>query len=261
MVTIPLCVSYAKKDEARCAGARWDWEQQVWTCEPRLLATDAYARLLPFVPRMYQPDLAPPFIHPWMVPQTLWGKNLRNLLSKEDWDIVRRHAYAEAGNRCRVCGGRGPKWPVEADEAWDYDDATLTHTLKGVIALCPDCHGVQHWGKTMVDGREEEAFAKMMAVNRWSRATAEKVVVLAFEQWEQRSTHTWRSDYSWVTRTHGIQLDPNGASRAEAANRDLIAKAYETDEATQFDSVRRESPPPQSKRKRTFLDFLKALFR
>lgn len=46
-------------------------------------------------------------------------------------DRLRRQAYEQAGKRCRVCGGRGPQWPVEAGEAWDYEDATHTQTLKG----------------------------------------------------------------------------------------------------------------------------------
>jgi len=119
MSAIPLCVPFERKDEARRAGAWWQQDQRVWVCDPRRLATDAYVALRPFVPRMYRPEIAPPYIRPWMVPQTLWGKNLRALLPKEQWDIVRRHAYAATGNRCRVCGGRGPQWPVEADEAWE----------------------------------------------------------------------------------------------------------------------------------------------
>lgn len=274
MAVIPLCVPFERKDEARRAGARWDQTQRVWACDTALLTTNAYAQLRPFVPRMHRPDLKPPYLRPWMVPAPLWGRNLRSMLPQEHWDIVRRHAYEAAGKRCRICGGRGPEWPVEADEAWEYDDEKLTHTLKGVIALCPDCHHVRHWGKTAADGGEEEAFAKLMAVNRWSRATAEEAVAFAYEQWERRSDRTWTSDFSWVTRTHGIALDPNGARRADAANRSLLDKAArQADEAAkrhygefyipELDSVRPtrthgSSRPP---RKRTLFGYVKALFR
>jgi hypothetical protein len=274
MHAIPLCVPFARKDEARRAGARWNKEGRVWTCDPALLATSSYARLRPFVPRMYRPDVVPPFIRPWMVPQTLWGKNLRALLPKEQWDVVRRHAYEAAGNRCRVCGGRGPQWPVEADEAWDYDDETRTQTLKGVIALCPDCHHIRHWGKTSVDGNEEEALQRLMMINGWSREVAEQAVEVAFEQWDRRSRHDWQSDYSWVTRVHGFQIDEGGMLRAEAANRDLVAEAISrvdalewlTTPSTSIDemlvgSPRTERPiqAPQPTSRRTLLGFLRSL--
>ena len=225
MAAIPLCVPFARKDEARRAGARWDREQRVWTCEPRLLQTEAYVGLRSFVPRMYRPEIQPPYIRPWMVPQTLWGKNLRALLSKDEWDVVRKCAYDAAGNRCRVCGGRGPQWPVEANEAWDYDDETRVQTLKGVIALCPNCHHVRHWGKMTVDGREEEVVAWVMHINGWTRAMAEEAAAFAFDQWERRSRHEWTSDYSWVTRVHGFRPDEQGKQRAEEANRELVEKA------------------------------------
>lgn len=233
MTAIPLCVPFARKDEARHAGARWDREQRVWTCEVGLLRSDAYAGLRPFVPRMYRPELEPPYIRPWMVPQTSWGKNLRALLSKDEWDVVRKHAYETAGHRCRVCGGRGPQWPVEADEAWDYDDQTRTQTLKGVIALCPNCHHVRHWGKMTADDREEEVIAWVMRINRWTRTMAEDAAAFAFDQWDRRSRHEWNSDYSWVTRVHGFRPDEQGERRAEAANRELVEKATARADATE----------------------------
>jgi hypothetical protein len=218
MPSIPLCVPFARKSEASKAGARWNKTSQVWTCSSKHLSTSAFLQLRPFVPRMYRPDRRPPYIRPWLVPQTLWGKNLRAVLQKEQWDVVRVHAYRASGHRCLVCGGRGPKWPVEADEAWEYADGNLVQTLKGVIALCPDCHCIRHWGKTTSDGREEEAIARLMTVNRWSRAEVEAEVASAFAKWEERSRHEWTSDYSWVTRVHGFVPSAEGEQRAIDAN-------------------------------------------
>lgn len=173
MKRIALCVPFARKDEARRAGARWDTAERVWTCDLAQLKTEAYERLRPFVPRMYRPELDPPFIRPWMVPQTAWGRNLRAVLVKEDWDVVRKAAYQASGYRCRVCGGKGEEWPVEADEGWHYDDALRLQTLKGVIALCPDCHKVRHWGKTLIDGHEAAALVSEAAQRVSAPVTAE----------------------------------------------------------------------------------------
>lgn len=225
MTGIALCVPFARKEEARKAGARWDNAQRVWICEPGLLNSDAYARLRPFVPRMHRPELAPPFIRPWMVPQTAWGKNLRAVLAKEDWDVVRKAAYQASGHRCRVCGGRGPEWPVEADEGWDYDDERRIQTLKGVIALCPDCHKIRHWGKARIDGLEEAALDHLMLINCWTRKEADKAVEHAFAQWQRRSRHEWASDYGWVTRVHGFRIEAEGLACAATVNRELVREA------------------------------------
>lgn len=271
--SIPLCVPFSRKDEVKRAGARWRQEHRVWVCDRALLSSDVYSQLRPFVPRRYRPELKPPYIRPWMVPQTLWGKNLRSLLPKESWDVVRRHAYEQAGHRCRVCGGRGPQWPVEADEAWAYDDATLTQTLKGVIALCPDCHSVRHWGKSMVDGREEETLAHLMTINGWTRAQAEHAAEIAMTQWHERSRHEWKSDYSWVTRTHGFVIDEAGMARAEVANHELVAVARQQAQASARSIVDPmlkprvcpaspvPAPSPEYRPKRSLISMLKSLLR
>ena len=230
MASIPLCVPFSCKDEARRAGAWWDGRQRIWRCSPELLATDAYLRLEPFIPRMHRPDLEPPYIAPRMVPQMAWGRNLRAVLHPEQWDVVRGAAYAATDKRCRVCAGRDAGGRIEADEDWEYDDEALTFTLKDVVALCPACHHVVHWGKSMGDGREHETYAQLMYVNRWSRPVAERVVAAAYAEWRRRALLPWTGDYSWVTRTHGFEISRAGLERAEAMNRAIVAKAIRQDE-------------------------------
>lgn len=64
-----------------------------------------------------------------------------------------------------------------------------TQTLKRVIALCPDCHHIRHWGKSIVDGREEDTLRHLMAINGWTLAQAEHATDEAMTQWEERSRH------------------------------------------------------------------------
>lgn len=161
-----------------------------------------------------------------------------------------------------------PAWPVEADEAWEYDDATHTQTLKGVIALCPSCHQIRHWGKSLVDGREEETLRHLMAINGWTLAQAEHASEEAMTQWEERSRHEWKSDYSWVTRTHGFVPDEAGAARAETANRELVSVARQrVEEAEQsfvdamLESHPRPTPQPERNPNRSIIGMLKSLFR
>ena len=222
---LSLCVPFSAKAQARVAGATWNAAEKVWQCDQGLLAGDGYAALRPFLSRMYRREVRRPFIRPFMVPQRSWGKNLRSVLDVEDWKRVRRYAYDAAGSRCIVCGGRGPEWPVEADEAWDYDDDRSVQTLKGVIALCPPCHLVRHWGHTTVSGRAEIAIAQMVRVNGWTRPQAEAAGDAGLRLWEARSRRRWHMDYSWVTRVHGIVVDEAGLARAEDANQTFVEEA------------------------------------
>ena len=92
-----------------------------------------------------------------LVPSTCWFSNVRDHVSKTDWDTLRKATYQKAGHVCEICGGRGPKWPVECHEIWHYDDESLTQTLKGLIALCPSCHETKHIGLAGLRGRVEIA--------------------------------------------------------------------------------------------------------
>lgn len=218
---IPLCVPFEQRAIAAQHGALFDRDQKCW-----LIGRDKITGLEAFLPYRYRKDRSAPYIRPWMVPQSLWGHNLRALLAKEDWDRIRKETYARAGSRCRVCGGRGPKWPVEADEGWDYDDTRRIQTLKGVIALCPDCHAVRHWGKTLTEGRSEQALDWMVEINGWTRAQAGQCADDAMALWHRRSEHTdWQCDIAWAVRTYDVKPLTAGEAEVRRINRQFMAQA------------------------------------
>jgi len=68
-----------------------------------------------------------------LVPKGQWGSNLRSELSTKDWDTLRRESYHLASYKCEVCGGVGPRHPVECHEIWHYDDAYHVQRLDGLI--------------------------------------------------------------------------------------------------------------------------------
>ena len=137
-----------------------------------------------------------------LVPSGQWYVNLRSILSKSDWDYVRRRAYKKAGYRCEICGGKGPRHPVECHEIWRYEEHPSgrkgVQILDGVVALCPSCHQVKHLGLAHVRGKREAALRHLCKINGWSRQDALYYVEAVFEQWHQRSTRTWTQDLSWV---------------------------------------------------------------
>lgn len=135
-----------------------------------------------------------------VVPKSLWAVNLRDKLGPTGWDKIRKACYAKAGYVCEICGGVGPKHPVECHEIWAYDDMKHVQKLAGLIALCPACHEVKHYGRACAVGRAEEAQHHFLEINgctpQQMRAYIEEVKAL----WEKRSECEWTQDLSWLER-------------------------------------------------------------
>lgn len=140
-----------------------------------------------------------------LVPQTCWFSNVRSNVSAAQWDLIRKQVASKAYSICEICGGVGPKHPVESHEIWSYDDELLIQKLEGMIALCPACHGVKHFGFSRVRGNEEVALLHFMKINKLSRNKAEKLVDKSFKIWEQRSKKKWGLDISYL-KTYGIDV-------------------------------------------------------
>lgn len=141
-----------------------------------------------------------------LVPSTCWLSNVRAVVSKKRWDVLRNQVYSKAYNLCQICGGIGPKHPVECHEIWHYDDKKLIQKLTGMIALCPDCHMVKHIGLARVQNKGELAVKHLMKVNNLSRTKAEQYVTDSFKVWSGRSTKRWKLDISHLN-SYGVDVD------------------------------------------------------
>lgn len=141
-----------------------------------------------------------------LVPKTCWFSNVRSAVTKQQWDYIRSLVSDKAWNICEICGGVGPKHPVECHEIWHYDDKNQIQKLTGMIALCPDCHGVKHFGFSQIQGKGERAIKHFMKVNKFSKVKAEAFIFEAFKTWEQRSQKEWTLDISHL-KEYGIDVD------------------------------------------------------
>lgn len=135
-----------------------------------------------------------------LVPSTAWGANLRSVLHPKHWDILRKAAYRKARYRCEICGGKGPKHPVECHEIWNYDDEKKIQSLLGLISLCPPCHRVKHLGHAHLIGKGDEAKEHLQKINGWSQSEASLYIGDVFQLWEERSRSEWQLDLSWLER-------------------------------------------------------------
>ena len=141
-----------------------------------------------------------------LVPQTCWFSNLRSELPRDDWDKLRRATYREANYRCEICGGKGSQHPVECHEKWSYDLETKTQKLEGLIALCPACHEVKHFGLAQVRNRDQAAIAHYQKVNDVTRVQAVQEIKAEFRIWGQRSALEWDLDLTWLA-DKGIEVE------------------------------------------------------
>lgn len=131
-----------------------------------------------------------------LIPQTTFFKNLRSLLTPEEWDKIRKGCYKKANYKCEICEGKGPKHPVECHETWEYDEENGIQKLVGLIALCPDCHEVKHIGYATIRGRQAQAVAHFCKINECTQEDAEDYMESVMETWSNRSEMEWQLDVS-----------------------------------------------------------------
>ncbi len=142
--------------------------------------------------------MTPPKLTLELIPSSSWFDNLRSQLPKETWDTLRRASYRAARYRCQICGGKGPDHPVECHERWNFDHLNHVQKLEGLIALCPACHAVKHFGLACLRGEQDAAEKHLMKVNHWTRAQMLEHVAQSFATWEEYSTLEWSLDLSWL---------------------------------------------------------------
>jgi len=141
-----------------------------------------------------------------LIPKSTWAKNIRSLMPKDVWDVLRKAAYKKAHYKCEICSGRGSQWPVECHERWEFDRSSRIQKLGGLIALCPDCHAVKHWGYSQMKGKEAECRDHLAFVNNWTKDQIDAHVDEVFVQWKALSRIQWDIDLTAMTR-YGIGLD------------------------------------------------------
>lgn len=138
-----------------------------------------------------------------LVPSTSWGNNLRSAMTPKQWRALSGMIADRAYNVCEICGGVGPKHPVECHEIWEYNDKKGIRKLAGLHALCPDCHMVKHIGYARVTGKYDQALKHFMKVNGLRKNEAEEQVKAAFQRWRDRSKMEWTLDLS-ILKRYGI---------------------------------------------------------
>lgn len=140
----------------------------------------------------------PPRLSVELVPKTCWWSNVRNNVSKAEWEKCKAFVRNRSKNKCEICGGQGKNWPIECHEIWHYDDHTHVQMLIDLIALCPSCHQVKHFGRSEAVGKGEATFKHLAEVNGWDRATTAQYLADVNVTWATRSQHDWRLNVDFL---------------------------------------------------------------
>jgi len=148
-----------------------------------------------------------------LVPASMWGKNVRAVISRENWDALRWGFYAtttkpeylkirfddrilKSSVECRICGSESDN--LELHEQWNYNDKHLVQRLIGFIPICSDCHLSMHHGRARQLGLDNKARQHLLRVNQWTERQARRHINDAFEKWMQRSKHQYTLDLDWL---------------------------------------------------------------
>lgn len=134
-----------------------------------------------------------------LVPDGCWYSNLRIVLSKKQWDFLRKDAKERAQGKCMICGRKTPR--LEAHERWSYDEENGIQKLEDIIAVCHDCHSVIHIGRTQLKGNVIRAENHYMKVNGCSYVEMRKELGIANEVQKRRNlVSEWKLDLSYLKR-------------------------------------------------------------
>lgn len=134
-----------------------------------------------------------------LVPDGCWYSNLRTMLSKKEWDMIKKYAKERSGGKCSICG-RQTQY-LDAHERWSYDEENKVQKLEDVVCVCKTCHSVIHIGRTSLMGNIEKAEDHYMKVNGVSYAQMKADLRLATEEHQRRNRiDEWALDLTWLKR-------------------------------------------------------------
>ena len=134
-----------------------------------------------------------------LIPDGCWYYNLRSVLTKEQWDFIKKDAKERSGGKCAACGRKTAS--LDAHEQWEYDEKNGVQKLKNVIAVCKDCHAAIHINRTWLKGDPERAENHYMKVNGCSYTEMRADMGKANETQKRLNlVSEWKLDLSWLKR-------------------------------------------------------------
>lgn len=154
------------------------------------------------------PRIGPGRLYPDLLPENVWGSNLRGILTRTEWDRLRILVCERAENVCEVCGRAGydpesgRRRRPDCHELWSFElhGDQFVQRLAGLIALDPDCHRVQHIGLAGIKGEMHLVRRRLAEVNGWEAEVSQAAIEEAVTIYRQRASFHWDLDLSLLQR-------------------------------------------------------------
>jgi hypothetical protein len=129
-----------------------------------------------------------------LIPKTSWYDDARELMDEATWEWISDQVLDRAEGVCEICGASDPGQPMRCDAVWRLDDPVRVQRLVRLIAMCGDCHHVEHMGFANMHGGGTRARAHLARVNGWTLVQADAHVAEAFRVWARRNQGPWVID-------------------------------------------------------------------
>lgn len=144
-----------------------------------------------------------------LIPATAWGKNVRAVVSDENWFKLRQQfgAYYDSMKYfpnpsppliCTCCDGEFVD-SLHLHELWDFKDEEGIQSLTGFKPVCEACHNAIHFGRANKVGLGASAEKHLKKVNSWTDSQLFEHLDRAKAEWMRRSGIDYELDVSWLT--------------------------------------------------------------
>ncbi|KKN38241.1 hypothetical protein LCGC14_0755490 [marine sediment metagenome] len=129
-----------------------------------------------------------------LIPKKSFFANLRKVLIKKQWDLVRRFVYKKDFYRCFICGKSNVR--LEAHENWEYDYKNSIQKLQDINALCKMCHLNIHLGLSMILVQKGK-LCKYELREHWCTVNQEELI--NFKDYQLKVNVLWifRNQFEW----------------------------------------------------------------
>jgi hypothetical protein len=175
--------------------------------------------------------IGPGVLHPDLLPGNVWGSNLRGIFSRDEWDDLRIPVCEAADNRCEVCKEHsvdrsGRQRRPDCHELWHFESTAeaKVQRLIRLIALCVDCHRVQHIGLAQVKGELPLVRRQLKKVNSWTDSQVDRAMDDAVARYEWRGRYGWDLDLSLLADK--IRIDTHPSLRIPADDRRSLGNSF-----------------------------------
>ncbi|WP_175888117.1 HNH endonuclease [Burkholderia contaminans] len=134
-----------------------------------------------------------------LVPLTMHKKNVRAVLTKDQWGKTCTITHKHNGYKCLECGKSDTK--LECHEKWEYrfkEGRTPAQVMTNLLSLCHGCHMGKHIQFAKSQGEYEEVKKHLKKVYNLNEIQFQWKVYKALKKVRMLSNYDYTLDLTWM---------------------------------------------------------------